>query len=122
MENVLHSYTERGLQFVLATSRQHPELAKRQLARLGLYTFLEDVFVAVANCGDRKSDLTSDLNIQAIVGDTEVDLQWATELGVPFYAVNYGFRSEAFWSDSQQRSWPTLGEALEQICADLLVD
>ena len=43
---------------------------------------------------------------------SEVDQRWAERLGVAFYPLHSGFRSEDFWHHQGLPSWPDLASAL----------
>jgi phosphoglycolate phosphatase-like HAD superfamily hydrolase len=110
--------------FVLVTGRQNQALARRQIAKLGLEEFFCGIIVVdPRDCCQTKAAVTRPYDLSTIVGDTELDLQWAADLGSRFYASSYGFRSESYWHRRQVTSYASLSEIFDAInllgcCAD----
>jgi|GEM_PF-1675339 len=89
-----------GYAFVLVTGRQRAEAARRQVAHFGLSRHLcETIVVDPLSRSETKAMVTQDHGLEGVVGDTEVDLQWALDLNIAFHATSFGFRDEAFWSN-----------------------
>jgi phosphoglycolate phosphatase-like HAD superfamily hydrolase len=101
---------------VLVTGRQNPPAALRQIARLGLEKYFREIIVVDSR--DRslsKAAATYRHNLSAIVGDTEIDFQWASDLRVNFYASSFGFRSQSFWNRRQVTSHASLSAIFDAI-------
>ena len=102
--------------FVLATGRHDQAAARRQISRLGLQEFFcAMIFVDPLDRSQTKAAATRRYDLGAIVGDTEIDLRWAADLGVSFHASSYGFRSENYWQRHQITSHVTLSEIFDVI-------
>lgn len=99
--------------FVLVTSRRHADRVHHQIEALGLARFMSDVLVVDGPSGITKAAATRDRGLQAVVGDTEVDSQWALDLDVPFYASYFGFRSERFWRAQNVESYGSLSQIFQ---------
>jgi phosphoglycolate phosphatase-like HAD superfamily hydrolase len=109
----------RGDNFILVTGRQKPAMARRQIASLGLEEFLREIIVVdPRDRSQTKARATSSYALDAVVGDTEIDFQWAEELGVPFHASGFGFRSQAYWRGRQVTSHASLSAILDVIISD----
>jgi len=106
---VLKQERGRGRTFVLTTGRQNSTAARRQIARLGLEGLLSEIVVIdPLDCSQTKAAATCHCDFNMIVGDTEIDLEWATDLGRSFHASGYGFRSQGYWARRQVTSHATL--------------
>ncbi len=113
---VLNRQRARGDMFVLATGRQNPAAARRQIARLGLEEFFCGITVVDPLDRSRtKAAATCHHDFNLIVGDTEVDLEWATDLEKSFHASGYGFRTQSFWARRQITSYANLIEIFDAI-------
>jgi phosphoglycolate phosphatase-like HAD superfamily hydrolase len=100
---------------VVVTSRQDSMLARAQVAKLGILDLLEDFIVIRPQGNISKSFVSKNYDFDAIIGDTEVDLQWALDRNIPFYASSFGFRSVAFWSAQNIRAYPSLSEIMDAV-------
>ena len=100
LSNVEHLAAE-GIGLHICTARQREDLVLRQLTFVGLAQLVRSVHVVhLDGCGRslaRKACLTAGLGLSAVVGDTEVDREWAIELGATFLALSCGLRSREFW-------------------------
>lgn len=101
--------------FLLVTSRQNPRAAHRQVTDLGLGKYLKEIIVVDAAKRMTKATVSRDLGLEAVIGDTEVDLEWAQDLGVPFYASCFGFRSRQFWDNRGVTSYDCLSVIFQQL-------
>lgn len=90
-----------GFSFCLCTSRQFAGRVALQIDRLGMARLFAEVVVCQIGVDGRllqsKAELTKNLGLAAIVGDTEADYDWARELSVPFFPVTCGLRNADFW-------------------------
>jgi len=113
---VLKLQQDRKDAFVLVTGRQNRVLAGWQIAKLGLEGFFcEIIVVDPQDSSQTKAAVTSTYDFSAIVGDTEIDQQWAKDLGCRFYASSYGFRSNSYWHRLQVTSYASLSEIFDAI-------
>lgn len=104
-------------QFFLVTARHDESAARRQIARLGLSPRLENcIVVDAAGAGPTKAQAARGFSLDAVVGDTEADLQWADDLGVAFFASSFGFRSTSYWERRNVTSYGSLSEIFTRIC------
>lgn len=86
---------------VICSSRQRGDVMLEQVAASGVGEYVDEVYVVEAGsgAGKRKAEVTRGAGISVVVGDTEVDQQWAEELGVRFIPVAWGFRCGDFWRE-----------------------
>jgi phosphoglycolate phosphatase-like HAD superfamily hydrolase len=91
-----------GHKTVAATLRQHPDRARKEARRLGIFDFIEEILVSShAEAGEGKASgvlayaRRQDLLPLVWVGDTEVDAAAAATLGVPCALVANGVRAAA---------------------------
>jgi phosphoglycolate phosphatase-like HAD superfamily hydrolase len=117
--NKLKAMVGFGAQFYLVTGRQHQARALRQIKALGIGAVMNQSFVAKVNeKGERqltKSELTRNLGLNAVIGDSEVDEEWARDINAQFYAVECGIRSNKFWQQRHTISYETTLLVLEQL-------
>lgn len=107
--DTLNQQRARSNAFVLVTSRQNPAAVQRQIAMFGLEEYLEEIVIVDPRDSVRtKAAVTRHHNLSVIVGDTEIDCQWAKDLGAKFYASSFGFRSQSYWQKRQISSYPSL--------------
>jgi phosphoglycolate phosphatase-like HAD superfamily hydrolase len=114
--DMLKRRREHGNVFVLVTGRHNSKLACRQIAKLGLEEYFHDIIIV--DPLDRfmsKALAARRHDFNAIVGDTEIDLQWAEDLGVDFYASSFGFRSESYWIKRRVTSYVSLSDIFDAI-------
>lgn len=97
--NVLREWQASGIRLILATMRNHRRNTIHQLEVTGLFNYLDDVCITGAHEFGVKAAAVSrriTANCSAVwVGDTEVDIRAARELGIPSFAVTCGLRDEA---------------------------
>ena len=100
--SVLTRWSRSGKSMVLATMRNHRQGTLRQLDETGLLPCFDHVCVTGSQdrggkaAAVREFAYAAGCNLEnAIwVGDTEVDIEAARQLGIPIYAVTNGLRSE----------------------------
>jgi phosphoglycolate phosphatase-like HAD superfamily hydrolase len=111
-------------EFFVVTARQREAAVREQVRSLGLNSYLTEVLVArlspVGNVARDKHELTTHLKLQAIVGDSEADQNWANQLGVQFFGVSSGIRNKAFWSKRSVTPFDTFRAALERVATRFL--
>lgn len=100
---------------VVVTSRQDSTLARAQVAWLGILDLLENFIAIRPQDNITKSTASKNYNFDAIIGDTEVDLQWALDRNVPFFASSFGFRSVAFWNAHNIRPYSSLSAIIDAV-------
>ena len=106
----------RRSEFILATGRQNPAAARRQISRLGLEGYFREIIVVdPRDCSQSKAAATRNHDLSAVVGDTEIDLQWALDLGVNFHASSFGFRSQSYWNRRKVTSYASLPAIFDAI-------
>jgi phosphoglycolate phosphatase-like HAD superfamily hydrolase len=117
--NKLKRMISTGAQFYLVTARQHEARALRQIEALRISSLMRQSFVVrISGEGEsesRKHGLTRHLQLDAVVGDSEVDQAWAQEAGICFYAVECGIRCQRFWQRRGIVSYETTLLALEHL-------
>ena len=108
---VLKRQQHAGDIFVLVTARRDSAAVKHQIASLGLEPVLHEIIVLNPMDQTRsKAIATKNHGLQAVVGDTEVDLGWAENLSVPFFASAFGFRSVEYWRQQNVDTYASLSE------------
>jgi phosphoglycolate phosphatase-like HAD superfamily hydrolase len=107
------------IELFICTARQHSDRVICQIGQLGFAPLIKQVFVAKprdkSSPGDTKSQLTRQLHLQAVIGDSEVDLEWAAKLGAKFIAVDCGLRSQDFWTARDMTPHGTTASAFDAI-------
>jgi phosphoglycolate phosphatase-like HAD superfamily hydrolase len=105
--------------FFVCTSRQHRDRVLRQFVDLGLNESVKEIFVAETQLGVgrglSKASLTKHLDLRIVIGDSEVDAEWAAELKARFVAVSCGARSAKFWAQRGVIAHPDTLTALEEV-------
>ncbi len=123
VKQILTQQTERGAKFVLVTLRKRQEAAQRQIMLHGLDSLCKSIFV-VSHAKSKKkgagslcakAEVTQQLNVQAVIGDTEIDQRWASDLTVPFFASAWGFRSRKYWEDCHIRCYQNLASIFSEL-------
>jgi phosphoglycolate phosphatase-like HAD superfamily hydrolase len=108
----------RPKEFILVTGRQNPSAARRQISKLGLEPYFREVIVVDPQRGAAsKASVTRTHDLSEVVGDTEIDLQWAQDLGVNFYASSFGFRSQNYWDRRKVVSYASLSSVFDAIAS-----
>jgi phosphoglycolate phosphatase-like HAD superfamily hydrolase len=103
-------------EFILVTGRQDPAAVRRQVSRLGLEEYFREVIVVDPRDGAQsKAAVTRNHDLGTVVGDTEIDSQWAHDLGVNFYASSFGFRSQRYWNRRNVASYNSLSAIFDAI-------
>jgi phosphoglycolate phosphatase-like HAD superfamily hydrolase len=99
--NILSKWKERCIRLVLATMRNNPSNLTWQLGTLNIGRFFDDV-VRVGSDGATKASAVKPklegLRVDRViwVGDTEVDIAAAREIGVRVCALTCGLRTEGY--------------------------
>jgi phosphoglycolate phosphatase-like HAD superfamily hydrolase len=101
----------------LVTARKYPHLLKKQLKKLGLKQYFQDVFIVKPskNAAQLKHEITKNLHLAIIIGDTETDWQWANLSQANFFALNRGFRNQDFWTKKQVISYDNLETIIKEL-------
>lgn len=101
--DVIRGWKEAGIRLLLATMRNNSTNLHWQLGELGIKRFFDEVVVAgCRQSGPAKYELIRPLLDSKCldgviwVGDTEVDIQAARELGVKACALTCGLRAEKY--------------------------
>ena len=101
VEDILVDWKKSGIRLLLATMRNNPGHLQWQLGKLGILHLLDEVVVVGSSqAGASKSaeikPLLSDMRLEEAiwVGDTEVDIYAARELGVKVCTLTCGLRTE----------------------------
>ena len=109
-----------GFGFHLCTARQQEDLVIRQLSLLGIAPLIRGAHVLHLDDhggpSKTKAEITSTLGLNAIVGDSEVDMEWATKLNVRFLALSCGARSREFWLARRVEPYEDTVSALRAVC------
>ena len=110
-----------GFVFYVVTARQHEGRAVQQIKQLGLSSLISGLFVTRHSPQGKplsaKHQLTAGLGLRAIVGDTEMDMQWAEQLGVAFFPLSCGARCQEFWLERGLSPYESATSALEALRA-----
>ena len=108
-----------GFVFYVVTARQHEGRAVHQIKQLGLEPLISELLVTRQGPQGQpltsKHHLTAGLGLEAIVGDTEMDRQWAEQLGAAFFPVSCGARCEEFWLERGFSPFESAASALEAL-------
>jgi phosphoglycolate phosphatase-like HAD superfamily hydrolase len=115
----MRSMRQDGLVFYVVTARQHEDRAVQQINQLGLSPLISGLFVTRHGPQGKpltsKHQLTAGLGLEAIVGDTEMDMQWAEQLGAAFFPISCGARCEEFWLERGLSPYESATSALEAL-------
>ena len=100
---LLETRVAAGDRFTLVTARSNELSVYKQIEKLKILTLCEDVRIVKHgnNCslGEAKAAACKQGgSIDIVMGDTEVDLEWANALSIPFVALHSGFRSKEYWA------------------------
>lgn len=83
----------------LLTARSNVEGTKQQISHLGIKQYFEEICIVPS--GRKASQLKANFlkchSIDVMIGDTEIDMFAANEIGCKFFAIRNGFRNEHFW-------------------------
>jgi phosphoglycolate phosphatase-like HAD superfamily hydrolase len=116
---VLAQAAAQGIDFHLVTARRNRESAACQIRSLGLEQHCRSIHIvdpsspeAAGRAGVAKARATRCYGLNAVIGDSEVDWEWARLIGVGFYPVSYGFRNDGFWLGRGLSAYPDLVGAL----------
>ena len=89
----------------LITARKDQKELNYQLERLSIFQYFKKVIVVnPSDSSTEKSIFLERLVPDIFIGDTESDEKAAKLANVKFYPVNYGFRSDRYWSDRKIKS------------------
>jgi phosphoglycolate phosphatase-like HAD superfamily hydrolase len=106
-----------GFVFYVVTARQHEGRAVQQIKHLGLSPLISELFVTRHGPQGQpmaaKHQLTADLGLKAIVGDTEMDMDWAEQLRAAFFPLSCGSRCREFWLERGLSPYESAASALE---------
>lgn len=85
----------------LVTARSNKINAIKQIKKLNIYKFFKEVYVVDnhKNSSYNKYYVTKNLNLDLIIGDTEVDFEWAQYSNTRFIGITHGFRNEYWWNN-----------------------
>ena len=85
--------------FIMISARKSESFLIKQLKSHNLFDFFyEIVCVNPFDAANSKKNVLLNLESPILfVGDTEADYEAALHFGIPFYALNRGFRSKKFW-------------------------
>lgn len=84
-----------------------------QLHKLNIFNFFSEVIVVGEK--NHKYEVTKDIKFDFIIGDTEIDLEWAINTNSRFFALNRGFRSKVFWDSLNIESFENLLVLLKNV-------
>lgn len=101
----------------LVTSRNNCIGTLAQIKHLNLSAYFKEVLIIDPGSNVSKFEKTSNLDLDIIVGDTEVDFAWATGCGSLFFALNRGFRNKLFWNNLDVESYSTLTDIQTKLTA-----
>lgn len=107
-----------GNDLVYATARNNADGLKASLSELGIDQFASDLFVvppASAAAGKERIIRNIAGKDDALIGDTEADMQCACAVGIRCYVLHRGFRSKAFWQNQGIQSYGNLLEISEAL-------
>jgi phosphoglycolate phosphatase len=101
--DILRDWKKSGIRLLLVTMRNNPDNLCGQLVELGITQYFDEVVVvgrahACTNKAENIRLLLKDSRLEEIiwVGDTEVDIQAARELGIKVCALSCGLRSAEY--------------------------
>lgn len=90
----------------LVTNRQKQQVLVRELERLGIARYFQEVYAVagkpdfvqakVASIGGIVGQLPTETSAVRLIGDTEIELETAKALHIPVIVVGWGTRSTAF--------------------------
>lgn len=103
---------------VFVSARKNETALQDTLERLQILKFADQlIIVSPSHAAQNK-----ELQIKPIarlgdcfIGDTEVDIECATAVGLQGFALNRGFRSKAYWDRCKTVSYSNLSQICEQI-------
>ncbi|MGG3937826.1 HAD family hydrolase [Geobacillus stearothermophilus] len=101
----------------LVTARKNRHGLFQQLNNLGITKYFKDILVVNPGYSSafEKTESTKKLGLEFVIGDTEVDWNWAKNINCEFFALNWGFRNKAWWEARNIISYQNLEEILSII-------
>lgn len=103
------------------SSRSIPENLEAEMRWLGIDKFVKESYiVSPPQATEKKYDRLKNFDRRdaIFVGDTEMDYDAANKSGIPFVALNRGFRSRAYWDSIKVKSYSNL-RSVEKIIVGL---
>ena len=105
----LKKLCEQGHSLYLASARKRSDIFKDQVIKLGISEIFSGIHcVSPQNAISEKAEYIRLVGADAIVGDTEVELEAAKKTGIACYIVNRGFRSKRYWESARVSSCDSL--------------
>lgn len=101
----------------LVTARSNKKNTLQQLEKLDLKKYFKEIYIVSnrQNSALNKYNITKDLQLRIIVGDTEVDYKWAKYSGVEFIPTDAGFRNNLWWQMLNIQAYSNLYEVENRI-------
>ena len=101
----------------LVTARSNKKNTLKQLEKLDLTKYFKDIYIVSnrENSALNKYDITKDLQLKIIIGDTEVDYKWAKYSDVEFIPTDAGFRNNLWWKALNIETYSNLYEVEKRI-------
>lgn len=100
-----------GYENIIVSARNNEAYARRYIQKSIQNQYIDDVFfVPSINAIDNKVKVIRD-NIEEnsiIIGDTEMDYESATIVGIDYFILNRGFRSKLYWENKSIVSYDNL--------------
>ncbi len=101
---------------IFLSIRKRKNAAIRELKRLKIYNYAEEVFIETPGTTNMKIKRLKEIKngnrqeVIQMIGDTEIDYEAAKKNDVKSYILNRGFRSEFFWRKNRVLSYSQLTE------------
>jgi len=105
----------------VVTARKREEAVLDQIQSMGVSQYIQTVSIVPpgSKASRQKAKATQKLGLTHIIGDSEVDLEWAEALHVDFFPLCCGARSDSWWQRNGWDSFPILGDVVDQIYSRL---
>ena len=111
----LQELKHRGYRIIYLTARQNTQGLHRELVRLNLAEYAEQVIIVDPSAAKEEKILATRALLASdpqviLIGDTENEQAVADAIGIPVYLLNRGFRSRKYWDTRQAASYDSLNE------------
>jgi len=97
----------------LVSARNNIKGLIKQINDLKIGSFFKEVITV--GKGMTKYEVTKNIKFDCIIGDTEIDYEWAKKSKTIFYALNRGFRNKSYWDKKNIKSFKSLLEIMNKI-------
>ena len=114
----LQEAKQRGYRIIYLTARKNTQGLQRELERLKLAEYAEQVIVVDPSAAKEEKILATRALLASdpqviLIGDTENEQAVAEATGIPVYLLHRGFRSRKYWKTKGMATYNSLGDVKE---------